>query len=746
MKKLAKPSSLEGRTGLVKKEGEELQRKRDEAKRNAAEKARSRTLAKQQANAERLATASEEMASAIEQSSSAATQLGSAMVQVTVASAQVSRTSDNIKNETVQLEQVSRKVFDNSIRYDAAVSRMNDRVENTVNAVKELRESVDNTTNKVVESTSLVEQLKEKAGSIEQIVQVVKKIADQTNLLALNAAIEAARAGEHGKGFAVVADEVRTLAEVSEGAAKDIKIVIDSSLDQVSRVVEKVNTFTKRSKTNLFKADFISNKCTAINDAAKVMREQVSKIKTDSEKICMESGKSLDIVNRLAAATEQNATASEEVSKFTEEQAKAFAELTAAANEIAEMSEELKNSTDMSKSSEEVAAAAEELSATIEELNASAEEILKAIDQIDTGTQEMGEELGGIKYEFNTMQKLLDEGNECWAVMMVEGEKILTDQEDIKALDHIVFINQLEEAINNNTVFEGQLDPTKCPFGAWYLTYKPHDHDEEKCYHAIREPHNHVHLGAGEIVRLMAEGKLGEAREIFKNKVLPGVEGFKQEYRGFHNGIELVALGFVKSIESIREISTEVKQLYKSFSSIRKIVDTINNVAIQTNMLAVNGSIEAARSGEFGRGFSVVASDIRSLASESADNADKMKDILEEMYEQTDNFQTELQEIGQLIRVQIEKSEVAVVNLVETVRLRTAAAETRRVSQAFFEEGESMVVRVNEACNESLEVAEKLKKLTDEAKLAADEQVKGLNEISAAAEEVASLADEMQAY
>ncbi|WP_265821338.1 methyl-accepting chemotaxis protein [Geovibrio ferrireducens] len=746
MKKLAKPSSLEGRTGLVKKEGVELQKKRDEAKRTAAEKARTRTLAKQQANAERLAAASEEMASAIEQSSSAANQLGDAMVQVTVASAQVSRTSDNIKNETVQLEQVSRKVYDNSNKYDVAISKMNDRVENTVGAVKELRESVDNTTNKVVESTSLVEQLKEKAGSIEQIVQVVKKIADQTNLLALNAAIEAARAGEHGKGFAVVADEVRTLAEVSEGAAKDIKIVIDSSLEQVVRVVEKVNTFTKGSKTNLFKADFISNKCIAINEAAKIMREQVGKIKKDSESICIESGKSLDIVNRLAAATEQNATASEEVSKFTEEQAKAFAELTAAANEIAEMSEELKNSTDMSKSSEEVAAAAEELSATIEELNASAEEILKAIDQIDTGTQEMGDELDGIKHEFNTMQKLLDEGNECWAIMMVEGEKILVDLEEIKALDHIVFINQLEAAINNNTPFEGQLDPTKCAFGAWYLTYKPHDHDEEKCYHSIREPHNHVHLGAGEIVRLMAEGKLGEAREVFKLKVLPGVDGFKKEYRGFHNGIELVALGFVKSIESIREISAEVKQLYKSFSNIRKIVDTINNVAIQTNMLAVNGSIEAARSGEFGRGFSVVAADIRSLASESADNADKMKDILEEMYEQTDNFQTELHEIGQLIRVQIEKSEVAVVNLVETVRLRAAAAETRRVSQAFFEEGGQMVVRVNTACGESLGVAEKLRKLTDEAKLAADEQVKGLNEIAAASEEVASLADEMQAY
>jgi methyl-accepting chemotaxis protein len=746
MKKLAKPSNLEGRTGLVRKEGEDLQRKRDEAKRSAAEKARSRTLAKQQANAERLATASEEMASAIEQSSSAADQLGSAMVQVTIASAQVSRTSDNIKNETVKLETVSRKVFENSIEYEIAIDKMGDKVSNTVGAVNELRDSVDNTTKKVVDSTELVEQLKVKAGSIEQIVQVVKKIADQTNLLALNAAIEAARAGEHGKGFAVVADEVRTLAEVSEGAAKNIKNVIDASLEQVGKVVSKVENFTGQSKTNLYKADFISSQCSEINDSTKLMVQKVNLIKIDSEKIREEAGKSLDSVNRLAAATEQNATASEEVSKFTEEQSKAFTELTSAAHEIAEMADDLKNSTDVSKSSEEVAAAAEELSATIEELNASADEILKAIDQIDTGTTEMSEELGDIHTEFTAMHNLLEDGRGNWVIIQKEGEDILESLEEIKALDHLVYINQLEQAINNNTKFTGILDPSKCAFGSWYLTYKPHDDNEEKCYHSIREPHNHVHLGAADIVRLMDEGKLAEAREVYKEKVLPGVDGFKKHYRGFHNGIELVVLGFVKSIDNIRDISQEVKDLYKSFSSIRKIVDTINNVAIQTNMLAVNGSIEAARSGEYGRGFSVVASDIRALASESADNADKMKDILEEMYEQTDNFQSELQDIAQLIRVQIEKSEIAVANLVETVRLRALAAENRRISQGYFEEGSQMVVRVNEACTESMEVAEKLKKLTDEAKLAADEQVKGLNEISAASEEVASLADEMQAY
>ncbi|WP_430681894.1 methyl-accepting chemotaxis protein [Limisalsivibrio acetivorans] len=341
---------------------------------------------------------------------------------------------------------------------------------------------------------------------------------------------------------------------------------------------------------------------------------------------------------------------------------------------------------------------------------------------------------------------MLEEGKGSWEIIREEGDKIDEGLEEIKALDHIVFINQLEEAINNQTKFEGVLDPTKCSFGSWYETYKPHDHEEEEAYNAIREPHNHVHVGAAEIVRLMEEGKYQEARDVYKEKVMEGVKGFKKNFKHFHQGIELVVKGFVRTIDNLKDISNEVKALSKSFASIRKIVDTINNVAIQTNMLAVNGSIEAARSGEFGRGFSVVASDIRSLANESGDNADRMKDILEEMYEQINGFQDELSEITALIRVQIEKSELAVTNLISMVKIRGRAGELREESEKYFDEGIVKVRKVNEACDEGLEVADKLKKLTDEAKIAADEQVRGLNEISAASEEVASLADEMQNY
>lgn len=116
-------------------------------------------------------------------------------------------------------------------------------LEQSAAAVEEINSSMQNVSGKTVEVAS-------QADDIKNIVNVIKDIAEQTNLLALNAAIEAARAGEHGRGFAVVADEVRQLAERTGKSLSEIEANINILVQSVNEVAESVKEQTSRNHTD----------------------------------------------------------------------------------------------------------------------------------------------------------------------------------------------------------------------------------------------------------------------------------------------------------------------------------------------------------------------------------------------------------------------------------------------------------------------------------------------------------------
>ncbi len=742
-RKLARPV---GNTGIVAHQDDSanLTAKRDQAKKLAKEKARARTMAKQQANAERIAAASEELSAAIEQANSASSQLEQLMEDVASASENVNLKGELVQNTAETVTRATEKSKTLTEDYSHTITEMNSKSVDTMKAVSDLDASVGATTEKVLASAKLIDQLKDKAENISGIVQVVTRIADQTNLLALNAAIEAARAGEHGRGFAVVADEVRTLAEVSEKSADEIKNVIDQSLTQVEKVVNSVFRFEHLSKGNLQKITLITRACDTIKGNSNTIAGIVTNVTGNVEKIHHNAVDANDQVNILVTAVEQIAASCEEVSKSTNEQAKAFDEASGASTELAHMAEDLKNSTDMEKSSEEVAAAAEELSATVEELDASADEINGAIGEISSGSIQVHDSLESIQATFSNTLSELNTLVKEWEQIADIGHSTRDQLEIVKALDHIIFIQELEECIKNNSTFMGQLDPCKCAFGRWYDNYQPEDEEEEKAYNDIKEPHDTVHHGAAEAIELLKEGNVQEAKAVLDEKVKPAVEMFKKYFRVFHHGIEMMADGILNTTTANQTIIEEVIELDKEFSKVTKIIETINNVSIQTNMLAVNGHIEAARAGEFGRGFSVVAGDIRSLANESAENADKMRDILSDMHEQVSVVRAELGNITAMIQNQIDKAGLAVDNLTGITAFLREAVELRQKNQHEAETTSAEADQAVKTVAEGLQDVESLKNNAEEAAHAADEQIKGLKEIAQTAEDVASLADEMQ--
>jgi methyl-accepting chemotaxis protein len=203
--------------------------------------------------------------------------------------------------------------------------------------------------------------------------------------------------------------------------------------------------------------------------------------------------------------------------------------------------------------------------------------------------------------------------------------------------------------------------------------------------------------------------------------------------------------GVVKSVEAGQQSRDQIGALEQISRRIDKIVDAIANVSIQTNMLAVNGSVEAARAGEFGKGFAVVSTDIRNLARDSAENADRIKDIVKAIQDQIVTVRLDLTEIGNAAAVEVEKNKQISVSLDLAGKDMAVVLISNKEIVASADEIVRVVKEVQTGVEQVAAAAQQAGRATSEAGTAAKEQAKGSEELATAVEEIASLADELQA-
>ncbi|MFA6849937.1 MAG: methyl-accepting chemotaxis protein [Selenomonadaceae bacterium] len=303
-----------------------------------------RTLVqKVQSQSEQVAAASEELTASSQQSADSSNHIAGSISAIASgindqaqAANQIHDISENISNHANEIASKTLKIANDAKATTAHIDSGRDSITKVVEQMEQITDSTNS-----VESS--IQKLADGSEKIVSIVELISNIAGQTNLLALNAAIEAARAGEAGRGFSVVAEEVRKLAESSKSSSQQIAELVKKNQLDMNTAVEasqhgsnsvKVGIETVKSADEVFKSIVI---------AIEALTTEITNVSTAIQQMANENASMMASIVNIDKISKKNAVESQSVSAATQEQSSSMQEIATASHNLAQLASNLQS-------------------------------------------------------------------------------------------------------------------------------------------------------------------------------------------------------------------------------------------------------------------------------------------------------------------------------------------------------------------------------------------------------------------